>query len=111
MKFQIDDGPRRLEPKITRKGIEYERVDAAPTYFIYSAKIQGSPRQWFEVFQKRINAAHIIADHEIPASEAWPSDYALGVWAWTFESINAAIAKAQTIKPHKSTLLTIADQE
>ena len=110
MNFQIDDGPRRLEERFTRRGIEYTRIDDAPAYFIYAAKMESGPRTWFEVFQKRINAAHQIAGHDIPASEAWPPDSAFCVWAWTFETLNAAISKAQTIIPHKSTRPATTEQ-
>lgn len=102
MNFAIDNGPRRLEAKFTRKGVEYEKIEEGPAFFIYSAKMQDSPRKWFEVFQRRIHDAREIAGQKIEASEAWPPDSAFGSWAWTFDGLNGARGMAGTIKPHKS---------
>ena len=103
MQFAIDAGEiRLLETAFTRKGIDYREVSSGPSYRIFSARLPGEGREWFEVFQRRINAPHEIQGNKIPASEAFPSDAAFGTWAWTFQTLAQCEEKARCINMHKS---------
>ena len=103
MQFSIDAGEiRLLETAFTRKGIDYREVSSGPSYRIFSANLSGGGKQWFEVFQRRINSAHEIAGVKIPSSEAFPSESAFGTWAWTFQTLAQCEEKAQGINMHRS---------
>lgn len=95
---------RLLESKFTRAGHLFEKIEEGPTFFLYQVRREDAPRNWFEVFQRRVYKGREIEGKEIPPAEAYPNDNAFGVWAWTFERLDAARAKAFTIRPHSSTL-------
>lgn len=110
MQFSIaPEEVRLLETAFTRKGIDYREVSSGPSYRIFSANLSGGGKQWFEVFQRRINSAHEIAGVKIPASEAFPSDSAFGTWAWTFPTLAQCEEKARGISIHKSVATTDAN--
>ena len=74
---------KRLEFPLTRKGITYALVSETEYTRTVKASFPGSA-DWYEIFEKRINAARTIAGCILPASEAFPHDEAFGKWAWTY---------------------------
>ena len=103
MNFAIESGELRLlDTNFTRKGIEYREVASEDTYRVFSARLSGEGREWFEAFQRRVNAPHEINGVKIPASEAFPPDSAFGVWAFTFPSLDQAVGKGRGFSLHKS---------
>ena len=54
-------------------------------------------KTWYEVFERKINAARSIGDTNLPASEAFPSDEAFGKWAWTFPTAEQCLEKSEFI--------------
>lgn len=103
MEFQIAPYDiRLLESSFTRKGITYAERGSGDTFRVYGARLDSEGREWFEVFQRRINAPHEIQGNKIPASEAFPSDSAFGSWAFTFPNLEQAIEKGKGFTLHKS---------
>lgn len=91
---------KQIPEKFTKRGIEYEQIEVGRAYMIYRCSLFGS--FWYEVFQKRINAARVIAGVEIPAGEAFPGDEAFGRWAWTSPDLGAVQKRAASIMLHSS---------
>lgn len=86
-----------------RKGVLYDHVEVGDSYVIYRGELAGS--YWYEVFQRRINAAHQIAGVDIPASEAFPSNESFGKWAWSCPDLESARKRSAGIMIHKSMIL------
>lgn len=89
-----------LAQSFTRKGVLYDHVETGDSYMIYRGELAGS--YWYEVFQRRINAARQIAGVDIPASEAFPSDESFGKWAWDCPDLESAQKRSAGIAIHKT---------
>lgn len=109
MEIQIaGDDLRLLETAFMRRGIAYRQRFSGETFRVYGCQLGGDGREWFEVFQYRINAAHEIQGNKIGASEAFPPDSAFGTWAFTFASLQEAISRGEQFPAHKSASEAVA---
>lgn len=80
---------------MTRKGVTYDLE--FETDHVRSVRATLGTRSWFEVFERRINAAREIDGARIGPSEAFPNDEAFGKWAFICETTRQVAEKAGQI--------------
>ena len=103
-----------LENQLRKNGFNYKQVHSADDFYIYAQhldkKSDGSDKLIaYEVFEKKIIKARELEWGSITEHEAFPSDEAFGVWAFSValfdrteqECLTIAIEKGEIFKQRK----------
>lgn len=83
---------KKTQFPITRKGVTYDLE--FETEHVRAVRATLGIRSWFEIFERRVNAAREIEGVKICPSEAFPNDEAFGKWAFVCETPHHVSDKA-----------------
>ena len=82
-----------LPIEFKKGGMDFKQVARDGHVAIYRQTKPGWSQEYFEVGKIKQHEAYIIAGHEIPATECWPSSEEWGCTAWTYADLTSAKRK------------------
>ena len=92
---------KTLPDKLTKYGFEYTNILRGKRSFVFKQSYTPNTT-YFEVFKRRVNREFTINGVTIPESEAFPTDNAFGVWAWSYRSYDKALKKYNELEIAKN---------